>query len=52
MVLHNAPANLDNEKDVTAYHWFMEITPRLTHTAGFEMGSGIHINTVAPEEDT
>ena len=50
MVLHNAPANLHNEKDVTAYHWFMEITPRLTNPAGFEMGSGFSINTVAPEE--
>lgn len=50
MVLHNAPANLDDGRDVTAYHWFLEITPRLTNPAGFEMGSGIYINTVAPEE--
>jgi UDPglucose--hexose-1-phosphate uridylyltransferase len=50
MVLHNAPANLDGERDATAYHWFLEITPRLTNPAGFEMGSGFFINTVAPEE--
>lgn len=50
MVLHNAPANLDGERDATAYHWFLEITPRLTNPAGFEMGSGFSINTVAPEE--
>jgi len=50
MVLHDAPANLDGERDATAYHWFIEITPRLTNPAGFEMGSGFSINTVAPEE--
>ena len=50
MVLHNAPSNLDDGRDVAAYHWFMEITPRVTNPAGFEMGSGFSINTVAPEE--
>jgi len=50
MVLHNAPANLEDGWDVTAYHWFIEITPHLTRPAGFEMGSGIYINIVAPEE--
>jgi UDPglucose--hexose-1-phosphate uridylyltransferase len=50
MVLHNAPANLDEGRDTTVYHWFIEIAPRLTNPAGFEMGSGYSINTVAPEE--
>ena len=50
MVLHNAPANLDDNRNVTAWHWYLEITPRLTNPAGFEMGSGIYINTLAPEE--
>jgi UDPglucose--hexose-1-phosphate uridylyltransferase len=31
------------------YHWHMEILPQLTRAAGFEWGSGIHINAVAPE---
>ena len=31
------------------FHWHIEITPRLSVTAGFELGSGVHINTVAPE---
>ena len=32
------------------YHWHFRIIPRLTAIAGFEMGSGIYINTVLPEE--
>lgn len=32
------------------YHWHMRIVPRVTQTAGFELGSGIFINTVIPEE--
>jgi len=32
-----------------AYHWHIEITPQLTHVAGFEWGSGFYINPVVPE---
>ncbi|GAB4345043.1 MAG: galactose-1-phosphate uridylyltransferase [Candidatus Abyssubacteria bacterium] len=32
------------------YHWYMEIVPRLTTPAGFEMGSGIYINVMPPEQ--
>jgi UDPglucose--hexose-1-phosphate uridylyltransferase len=32
------------------FHWHLEIMPRLASVAGFEWGSGFHINTVAPEE--
>ena len=32
-------------------HWYLQIRPRLTTTAGFEIGSGISINTTIPEED-
>lgn len=32
------------------YDWHMMIIPRLTTPAGFEMGSGIHINATVPEE--
>jgi len=28
----------------------MEITPRLTETAGFERGTGFYINPVMPED--
>ena len=33
-----------------AFHWHIEITPRLTKIAGFEWGSGFYINPVPPEE--
>jgi galactose-1-phosphate uridylyltransferase len=33
-----------------AFHWHLQIIPRLTTTAGFEMGSGIFINISFPEE--
>lgn len=31
-------------------HWYLSIVPRLSKTAGFELGSGMYINTVLPEE--
>jgi len=35
---------------VKYYHWYVSIIPRLTRIAGFELGSGMFINTVLPEE--
>ena len=32
------------------WHWHIEILPRLTRVAGFEWGTGFHINPTAPEE--
>lgn len=32
------------------FHWYVSIVPRLTQTAGFELGSGMYINTSIPEE--
>jgi UDPglucose--hexose-1-phosphate uridylyltransferase len=29
--------------------WHIDITPRLTHLAGLELGTGVHLNIVAPE---
>jgi UDPglucose--hexose-1-phosphate uridylyltransferase len=31
------------------YHWYLTIVPRLTRTAGFELGSGMYINPTIPE---
>jgi UDPglucose--hexose-1-phosphate uridylyltransferase len=31
------------------HHWHIEIIPRLSTRAGFEIGSGININTILPE---
>ncbi len=32
------------------YHWHIQILPRLSTRAGFEIGSGININVALPEE--
>ncbi|MTI68511.1 MAG: galactose-1-phosphate uridylyltransferase [Firmicutes bacterium] len=48
MFLHNAPL-LKKEYD-NSYHWHIGITPRFSTQAGFELGSGIYINTISPED--
>jgi UDPglucose--hexose-1-phosphate uridylyltransferase len=45
--LLTAPINQERERD---FHWHLAIMPRLTVSAGFEMGSGVHINVTAPED--
>ncbi|MGH1364423.1 MAG: galactose-1-phosphate uridylyltransferase [Calditrichia bacterium] len=46
-VLHTAPLQ---SKKLKHYHWHIEIIPRVTRIAGFELGSGIHINPTSPED--
>ena len=31
------------------FHWYVSVIPRLTRVAGFELGSGMFINSVLPE---
>jgi UDPglucose--hexose-1-phosphate uridylyltransferase len=45
-IIHTAPLE-DEDKDY--YLWHVQILPRLTTIAGFELGSGIYINTALPE---
>ncbi len=44
--IRTAPAE---NAGVLYYHWYLSIIPRLTRVAGFELGSGMFINTVLPE---
>lgn len=44
LILHSAPYRSHGE-----FHWHMHVVPKLTTQAGFEMGTGIPINIVAPE---
>jgi len=46
-ILHSNPLR---EAPSQSYHWHIEVMPALTHVAGFEWGSGFHINPVPPEE--
>jgi UDPglucose--hexose-1-phosphate uridylyltransferase len=45
-IIRSSPCH---EKDVEYYHWHIQIIPKVTAVAGFELGSGIYINTVIPE---
>ena len=46
-VIHTAPVS---EADLDYYHWHLEIMPKLTRVAGFEIGSGFYINPTPPED--
>ncbi|HET7718701.1 MAG TPA: DUF4921 family protein [Acidimicrobiales bacterium] len=45
VVFHTAP---HHQRD-SGYHWHIHVTPRITSVAGFEQGTGVLINIVAPE---
>jgi UDPglucose--hexose-1-phosphate uridylyltransferase len=47
LVLHTSP--LRERVDAT-YHWHWEIHPRLREIAGLELGTGLPVNPVSPEE--
>ena len=47
LVLHTAP--LQEQVDAT-YHWHWEIHPRLREIAGLELGTGLPVNPVSPED--
>lgn len=31
-------------------HWYLAIVPRVSHVAGFELGSGMYMNSLCPED--
>ena len=45
VVLHNAPSRGDS-----AYHWYVSVVPRVATVAGFELGTGVLVNTVDPAD--
>jgi UDPglucose--hexose-1-phosphate uridylyltransferase len=46
-VIRSAPIE---DRDVKYHHWYVVIVPKLTTPAGFEIGTGIYINTMLPEQ--
>lgn len=46
--LHTAPVK--NGDSFGHYHWHLEIIPKTAVWAGFEIGTGIEISTIAPED--
>lgn len=45
--IHTLPTT---HKGSSSYHWHLEITPRLANYGGFELGSGIIIDIMSPED--
>lgn len=46
-VIQSVPTSVMN---ADYFHWYIAIIPRVSRVAGFEMGSGMYINTSLPEE--
>lgn len=44
--IHTSPVNSD---EFDHYHWHIEIVPKTSVWAGFELGTGIEISAIAPE---
>jgi len=46
-IIRSAPIE---DSNVKYHHWYVVIVPKLTTPAGFEIGTGIYINTTLPEQ--
>lgn len=46
-VIRSSPIDI---KEADYFHWYLTIVPRVSKAAGFELGSGMFINTARPEE--
>ncbi|MFZ5980269.1 MAG: galactose-1-phosphate uridylyltransferase [Candidatus Zixiibacteriota bacterium] len=46
-IIRSAPIG---DHDTRHLHWYMVIIPKISTSAGFEIGSGIYINTTSPED--
>jgi UDPglucose--hexose-1-phosphate uridylyltransferase len=55
-LLDNPPFNLvirslgPQDNGSPHFHWYISIIPRVTHVAGFELGTGMYINPSEPED--
>jgi UDPglucose--hexose-1-phosphate uridylyltransferase len=48
--LHTNPLDKHHDSCEKSYHWHLEICPRTSIPSGFELGSGLFVNTVSPED--
>ncbi len=46
--LHTAPAT--NGGSYANHHWYIRVLPRTNYSAGFELGTGVEMNPVFPED--
>ncbi|MGA7179433.1 MAG: DUF4931 domain-containing protein [Thiobacillaceae bacterium] len=47
--LHSIPHDSHQAANANSYHWHLEICPRTSIPTGFELGSGLYVNTISPE---
>ena len=53
VILHNAPVRRPSHQPApgdSPYHWYLTVVPRISTVAGFEMGTGLLVNTVDPAD--
>jgi len=48
--LHTVPHDTQRDAHAPSYHWHLEICPRTSIPTGFELGSGLFVNTINPEQ--
>jgi UDPglucose--hexose-1-phosphate uridylyltransferase len=48
--LHSLPQGEEFQSSQASYHWHLEICPRTSIPTGFELGSGLFVNTISPED--
>lgn len=48
--LHSVPHGNEYSDCSPSYHWHLEICPRTSIPSGFELGSGLFVNTISPED--
>lgn len=48
--LHSLPHGEEFADCGPSYHWHLEICPRTSIPTGFELGSGLSVNTISPED--
>ena len=46
---HSLPHGTEYSGSAAAFHWHIEICPRTSIPTGFELGSGLFVNTICPE---
>ena len=46
--VHTAP--IQDKTTYSMYHWHIEVIPKITTDAGFELGTGIEINVIDPDQ--
>ena len=48
--LHSLPHGPEHADCDPCYHWHLEICPRTSIPTGFELGSGLFVSTISPEQ--